>query len=125
MPVPSYLPAKGVERRAIPGHAVLPDYNPAVVRRTNTKPGLRPFKGVGHMRECASSETDWFPVEFLIYYDDRDKLRAFAYVRNEDGSDVPDGEYYVVDELGEHRRKWKKWNGKWQVRWRDRWSKRS
>ena len=101
------------------------DYNPAVVKRTNTKPDLRPLKGIGHMRESGSSEADWFPVEFLVYYDDHNKLRAFAYVRKEDGSDVPDGEYYVVDELGEHRRKWKKWNGRWQVKWRHRRSKRS
>jgi len=76
------------------------------------------------MRERASSETDWFPVEFLVYYDDHDKPRAIAYVRKEDGSDLPDGEYYVVNELGEYRRRWKKWNGKWQVKWRHRWSKR-
>ncbi len=68
------------------------------------------------MREIASSEADWFPVEFLIYYDDHHKLRAFAYVRKEGGSDVPDGEYYVLDELGERRDKWKKWNVKWQVK---------
>jgi hypothetical protein len=67
------------------------------------------------MRERASPEGDWFSVEFLVYYDDHDKLRAFAYVRKQDGSDVPDGEYHVVDELGEHRRMWKKWNGEWQV----------
>lgn len=77
------------------------------------------------MREYGASEADWFPVEFLVYYDDHDKLRAIAYVRKEDGSDVPDGEYYKVDELGEHRRRWKKWNGKWQVKWRHRWSKLS
>jgi hypothetical protein len=56
------------------------------------------------MLERASSEADWFPVEFLIYYDDHDKLTMFAYIRKEHGSDVPDGEYYVVDELGERRR---------------------
>jgi len=31
----------------------------------------------------------------------------------------------VVDELGEHRRRWKKQDGKWQVKWRHRWSKQS
>jgi hypothetical protein len=50
-------------------------------------------------------DSDWFRVEFLVYYDHHDKLRTFAYVRKEDGSDVPDGEYDVVDELGEHRRR--------------------
>jgi len=30
------------------------------------------------MRERSSSEADWFPVEFLIYYYDHDKLRAFG-----------------------------------------------
>jgi hypothetical protein len=69
----------------------LPDYNPAMVRCTNTEPDLRPFKGVGRMRERASSDADWFSVEFLVYYDVNDKLRAFGYVRKEDGSDVPDG----------------------------------
>ena len=66
--------------------------------------------------------SDWFPVEFLVYYDNHDKLRTFAYVRKEDGSEIPDGEYDVVDELGEHGRRWKKWKGKWQVKWRHRWS---
>ena len=74
------------------------DYNPAVVKHINTKPALRPFKGVGQMREHGL-DSDWFPVEFLIYYDDHDKLRTFAYVRKEDGSEVPDGEYDVVDDL--------------------------
>ena len=98
-------------------------YNRAVLKRINTKPPLRPFKGFGKMRE-RGLESDWFPVEFLVYYDDHDKLRTFAYVRKEDGGEVPDGEYDVVDGLGEHRRRWKKWKGKWQVQWRHRWSKK-
>ena len=68
------------------------NYNPAVVKRAKTKPILRPFKGIGQMREYGSSGADWFPIEFLVYYDDHDKLRAIAYVRKEDGSDVADGE---------------------------------
>jgi len=95
-----------------------------VVRRIKTKTALRPFKGSGQMRE-RSLDSDWFPVEFMIYYDDHDKLRTVAYVRNEDGSELPDGEYDVVDELGEHRRRWKKCEGKWQVQWRHRWSNKS
>ena len=39
------------------------------------------------MRE-RDSDADWFPVEFLIYYDDHDKVRTFAYVRKEDGSEI-------------------------------------
>lgn len=71
------------------------------------------------------SDANWFPVEFLIYYDDHNKIRSFAYVRkSEDGSDLPDGEHEVVDKLGERRRMWKKWDGKWQVKWRHRWSRR-
>ena len=101
------------------------NYNPAVAKRGKTRPVLRPLKGIGHMRECGSPESGWFAVEFLVYYDDNDKLRAIAYVRKEDGSEVPDGEYEKVDELGERRRKWKKWNGKWQVKWRHLWSERS
>jgi hypothetical protein len=95
-----------------------------VVKANNTKPALRPFKGVGQMRE-RDSDSNWFSVEFLIYYDDHDKLRAFAYVRRQGGEEIPDGEYDFVDELGEHRRRWKKWNGKWQVKWRHRWSRKS
>lgn len=74
------------------------------------------------MRERGSDE-DWFWVEFLVYYD-RNSIRAFAYVRRRDGDEIPDGEYDVLDDLGERRRTWKKWNGAWQVRWRHRWSKR-
>ena len=95
-----------------------------MVKRSDIKPVLRPLKGAGQMREYGSSEKDWFSVEFLVYYDHHNKLRAFAYVRKADGTDVPDGEYYVVDDLGEHRRRWKKWNGKWQVKWRHGWSRK-
>jgi len=42
-----------------------------------------------------------FQFEFLIYYDKHDKIRTFAYVRKEDGGDIADGDYEVVDELGE------------------------
>lgn len=81
----------------------------------DTKPAWRPFKGIGRMRERAS-DSEWFLVEFLIYYDDHDKLRAFAYVCKEDGSEILDGDYDVVDEHGERPRRWKKRQGKWLVR---------
>lgn len=90
----------------------------------DSKPALRPFKGVGQMRE-RGLDSEWFPVEFLIYYDDHNKIRTFAYVRKEDGSEMPDGEYDVVDDLGEHFRRWKKREGMWKVQWRHRWSNKS
>ena len=68
------------------------------------------------MRERGSN-ANWFPVEFLIYYDDRDKFRSFAYVRKADGSEIPDGQYLLLDELGERRFRWRKWKGKWQFGW--------
>jgi hypothetical protein len=71
------------------------------------------------------SDADWFPVEFLIFYDGHNKIRSFAYVRREDGREISDGEYDVLDELGERRRRWRKWDGKWQVKWRHRWCKQS
>jgi hypothetical protein len=103
---------------------LLPNYNPVMIRRINSKPALRPFKGVGQMRE-RGSDSGWFPVEFLVYYDDHNKIRTFAYVRRADGSDIPDGEYDVVDELGEHGRRWRKWKGEWRVKWRHRWGRKS
>lgn len=35
------------------------------------------------MRECGSSDAHWFPIEFLVYYDDHNKLKAFAYVKKQ------------------------------------------
>jgi hypothetical protein len=84
-------------------------------------PALRAVEGCAQMRERVS-DSDWFWVEFLVYYD-QNHIRAFAYVRRKDGAEIPDGEYEVTDELGEHRRRWNKRDGKWQVRWRHRWSK--
>jgi hypothetical protein len=92
------------------------------MKSRSTSP-LRPVKGYAQMRE-RGSEAAWFFVEFLVYYDGND-IRGFAYVRKKDGSDIPDGEYDVLDELGEHRRRWKKKDGQWQVRWRHRWSGQS
>jgi hypothetical protein len=40
----------------------------------------------------------WFPVEFL-YYDDHNKLSAFAYVREERGGEIPDGHYVLWTNL--------------------------
>lgn len=85
------------------------------------QPSARPFKGFGKIRSRGSDGV-WVPVEFMIYHDDQGKIRSFGYVRRKDGSDIPDGEYEMVDELGERRRRWKKRNGKWQVKWRRRWS---
>jgi hypothetical protein len=74
------------------------------------------------MREHGS-DGDWFSVEYLIC-SDQSQIRTFAYVRREDGSEIPDGEHEVLEGLDPRRRRWKKWNGKCQVEWRHRWSKR-
>jgi hypothetical protein len=75
------------------------NYNSAVVRRTKVEPSVRPFKGSGRIRERGSDA--WFPIEFLTYHDDRNRLHSFAYVRREDGGEIPDGHYVFLDELGE------------------------
>ncbi len=93
-------------------------YNPAVVRSAESKPLLRPFKGSGRVRERGSDA--WFPVEFLTYHDERNRLHSFAYVRREDDGEIPEGHYVVLDELGERRLRWRKLKGKWQVGWRYR-----
>jgi hypothetical protein len=90
-----------------------------VVGRSKSEPLLRPSKGSGRLRERGSN-TDWFPVEFLTYHDDQGNLRSFAYVRKEDGGDIPDGHYVFLDELGERSFRWRKWKGKWQFGWRYR-----
>ena len=86
-------------------------------------PTLRPFRGYALMRQ-RGSDAEWFPVEFLIYFDGT-TVRTFAYVRRNDGADIPDGEYDVREGEDERRRRWKKSNGKWQVKWRHRWSGQS
>lgn len=96
---------------------ITPEYNPAMARRPNTNPPLRAFKGFGQMRE-PSDDANWFPVEFLFYYDDHNKLRKFAYVRREDGREIADGRYLFLDDLGERTHRWRKWRGNWQVGWR-------
>jgi hypothetical protein len=68
------------------------------------------------MRE-RDSDADWFPVEVLIYHDDQNKFRTFAYVRKGDGAEIPDGHYVFEDELGESRRRWRKLKSKWQFGW--------
>ena len=90
-----------------------------MVRRAKAQPLLRPFKGFGTLRE-RDSDTNWFPVEFLTYHDDRNRLRSFAYVRREDGVEIPDGHYVFRDELGERSFRWRKWKGKRQIGWRYR-----
>ena len=96
---------------------MLANYNRAVVRRAKTEPLLRPFKGSGTMRE-GDSAANWFPVEFLLYHGEDNKLRSFAYVRREDGVEILDGHYVFLDELGERTFRWRKWRGKWQFGWR-------
>jgi hypothetical protein len=93
-------------------------YNSAVVIRAKAEPLLRPFKGSGRIRERGSDA--WFPVEFLTYHDDRNRLRSFAYVRREDGGEILDGHYLFLDELGERSFRWRKSKGKWQFGWRYR-----
>ena len=98
-------------------HQLIPaNYNAAVVRRANTEPLLRPFKSSGTLRERGA--TKWFPVEFLMYHDERNKLRSFAYVRREDGVEIPDGHYVFLDDLGERSFRWGKRKGKWHFGWR-------
>ena len=87
-----------------------------MVRRAKTEPLLRPFKGSGTLRERA--DTNWFPVEFLMYHDERNKLRSFAYVRREDGAEIADGHYVFLDDLSERSFRWRKWKGMWQLGWR-------
>ena len=84
-----------------------------MARRAKTEPLLRPFGGSGRLRGRGSDD-NWFPVEFLTYHDDHGRLRSFAYVRKEDGADIPDGHYFFEDELGERTFRWWKWKGKWQ-----------
>jgi hypothetical protein len=92
------------------------------VKRANDKrSALRPVSGYAQMRELGSN-SEWFGVEFLVYYD-YSQIRVFAYVRRKDGAEIPDGEYEVREGKDERRRRWKKWNGKWQVKWRHRWSR--
>ena len=87
-----------------------------MIRRPKSEPLLRPFKGSGACANAPLMPTG-FPVEFLTYHDDSGKLRSFAYVRREDGGDIPDGHYIFLDELGERSFRWRKWKGKWQFGW--------
>src|ERR1700679_1439608 len=107
------LPA-GVQRlsRRTVSSVIARYYNSAVVIRAKAEPLLRPFKGSGRIRERGSDA--WFPVEFLTYHDDRNRLPSFAYVRREDGSEILDGHYLFLDELGERSFRWRKAKGKWQ-----------
>lgn len=73
------------------------------------------------MRE-SGADSDWFWVEFLVYYD-QSLIRAFGYVRREDGKHIADGVYQALDDLGERGWAWTKRNGKWEVKWRKRWSR--
>jgi hypothetical protein len=73
------------------------------------------------MRE-QGSDADWFWVEFLVYYD-QSVIRAFGYVRREDGTDIVDGVYQALDDLGERGWVWTKRSGRWQVRFRKRWTR--
>lgn len=98
---------------------IMPNYNLAMARRPDTNVALRAFNGVGQMRE-RDGDGEWFPVEFLFYYDDQSKLRNFSYARREDGREIPDGHYFFLDDLGERTHKWRKWMGNWQVGWRYR-----
>jgi hypothetical protein len=89
-----------------------------VVRRAKAESVLSPFKGSGTIRERDSDA--WFPVEFLTYHDSRGKVVSFAYVRRDDGCEIPDGHYFFLDDIGEQRFRWRKWKGKWQFGWRYR-----
>jgi hypothetical protein len=94
------------------------DYNPAVVRRAKAESVLSPFKGAGTIRERGSDA--WFPVEFLIYHNNRGRLVSFTYVRRQDGCEIPDGHYFFLDDIGERTFRWRKWKGMWQFGWRHR-----
>lgn len=75
---------------------------------------VRAVQGEAQLHERGSN-ADWFWVDYLIYYEHR-RIRAFVYVRRKDGTEIPDDDYDVVDELGERRRRWRKRNGNWQAR---------
>jgi len=92
-----------------------------VTKKANTKSVLRPVTGRAQIRECGS-DADWFWVKFLVYYY-QSLIRAFGYVRREDGTDIADGVYQALDDLGERGLVWTKRDGKWQVKWRKRWSR--
>jgi hypothetical protein len=92
--------------------------------KTQSDEPLRAHRGVGTLRSYRSTE-DWVPVEFMFYYDAQGEMRSVEYIRSHDGAEIPDGQYEMLDELGERRRRWTKWNGKWQVKWRHRWSRQS
>jgi len=70
------------------------DYNRIVTKKPNTKRTLRPVTGRAQMREVGS-DADWFWVEFLVYYH-QSVIRAFGYVRREDGTDIADGVYQAT-----------------------------
>lgn len=82
------------------------NYNSAVVKGAKAEPSLRPIKDSGRLRERDSDV--WFPVEFLTYHDDRNRLRSFAYVSRKDGTEIPDGHYVFLDEIGERSFRWRK-----------------
>jgi len=97
------------------------DYNCAVTKKANPKRNLRPVTARAQMREFGS-DAEWFWVEFLVYYDQR-LIRAFGYVRREDGKDIANGVYQALDDLGERAWRWTKRDGEWQTKWRTRWSR--
>jgi hypothetical protein len=90
------------------------------VKRVKTKQesalALTPYQDTGRMR-LRGSHDEWFAVEFLIHYD-KNQIRSFEYVRREDGGDIPDGDYEVLEGLDERRRRWKKYDGMWQIKFR-------
>jgi hypothetical protein len=77
-----------------------------VAKVSNPKPTLRPVKGQAQMRELGSN-ADFVWVEFLVLYD-QSHIREFGYVRREDGKDIADGVYQVLDDLGERGWVWRK-----------------
>src|SRR5581483_11479714 len=48
---------------------------------------LRPFKGFGQLRE-RDGDANWFPVEFLFYFDEHNNVQEFPYVRREDEREI-------------------------------------
>lgn len=58
---------------------------------------VRAVQGEAQLHERGSN-ADWFWVDYLIYYEHR-RIRAFVYVRRKDGTEIPDDDYDVVDEL--------------------------
>ncbi len=91
----------------------------ATMPNERKSPILRDYEGSGEM--CThGARSGRFDVEFAMQFDGHNKIRTLS-IKRTDGADIPDGDYDLYYELGERRRRLKKWNGNWQMKWRHRW----